>query len=69
MLGWAKQHNWGDDLDVIERNVATHIVPNPSGRMGYPSDIAYAVAFLASPLASFVNGANIRVDGGGNPTI
>ncbi|GGF05778.1 3-oxoacyl-ACP reductase [Aliidongia dinghuensis] len=69
MQGWAKQHNWGDDWDVIERNVATHIVPNPSARMGRPGDIAYAVAFLVSPLASFINGANIRVDGGGNPTI
>ena len=69
MQAWAKQHDWGNDWDVIERNVATHIVPSPSGRVGRPGDIAYAVAFLASPLAGFVNGANIRVDGGNNPTI
>lgn len=69
MLHWASQNGWGEDWDVIERNVATHVTPNPSARVGMPSDIAYAVAFLASPLAGFVNGSNIRVDGGGNPTI
>jgi 3-oxoacyl-[acyl-carrier protein] reductase len=27
-------------------------------------DIAHAVAFLASPLVDFIDGANLRVDGG-----
>jgi NAD(P)-dependent dehydrogenase (short-subunit alcohol dehydrogenase family) len=39
-------------------------VPNPSGRIGRVHDIATMVVYLASPLAGFVNGANIRVDGG-----
>jgi NAD(P)-dependent dehydrogenase (short-subunit alcohol dehydrogenase family) len=33
-------------------------------RPGKPEDVAAAVAFLASELASFVNGADMRVDGG-----
>jgi 3-oxoacyl-[acyl-carrier protein] reductase len=41
----------------------------PAGRIGSPLDIAHAVAFLASPLASYITGANLRVDGGMVPTV
>jgi len=37
---------------------------NPSRRIGVPSDIASAVAFLASDEAGWLNGQNIIVDGG-----
>jgi glucose 1-dehydrogenase len=36
----------------------------PSRRIGTPQDIADAVIFLASPRSSYVNGAEILVDGG-----
>ncbi|KAL9931382.1 hypothetical protein V8E36_009779 [Tilletia maclaganii] len=37
---------------------------NPAGRYGIASEIAYAVTFLASDEASYVNGIALPVDGG-----
>jgi len=36
---------------------------HPTRRMGHAEEVARVVAFLASPAASWVNGANVRVDG------
>ena len=36
----------------------------PSGRFGEPSDMAGAALFLASPLAAYMNGQTLIVDGG-----
>jgi NAD(P)-dependent dehydrogenase (short-subunit alcohol dehydrogenase family) len=37
----------------------------PMGRMAVPADIASACLFLASPLASYISGADLAVHGGG----
>ena len=36
----------------------------PLGRVGTPEDIAYAALFLASPMASYITGAIIDINGG-----
>ena len=36
---------------------------NPTGRMGTPEEVAYAVVMLASPRASRITGTNLVVDG------
>lgn len=35
-----------------------------AGRFGLPADLSALVAFLASPMADWINGSNIRIDGG-----
>ena len=36
----------------------------PLGRLGAPEEVAYAVAFLASPRAAYITGATLHVNGG-----
>jgi NAD(P)-dependent dehydrogenase (short-subunit alcohol dehydrogenase family) len=65
----ARKNGWPTDWPSIEKTVLTTALPNSSGRLGRPEDVADLVAFVASPLAGYVNGANLRVDGGSTLSI
>lgn len=51
----------GMDYQEILENMAKQ---SPMKRIAQPEEIADAIAFLASPAASYINGINVPVDGG-----
>jgi 3-oxoacyl-[acyl-carrier protein] reductase len=51
----------GKSLEEIKALTAAEV---PAARIGSANEVAAAVAFLASPAASYINGINIPVDGG-----
>ncbi len=57
----TEQSHLHDDENGIARMAATI----PLGRLGEPTDVADACLYLASPLAGYVSGANLVLDGGG----
>lgn len=63
--GWAQQLGWEtEDWNEIERRFTSEVMPQPVSHFGRPEDIARIVALIASPLSSYMTGANYRVDGG-----
>jgi NAD(P)-dependent dehydrogenase (short-subunit alcohol dehydrogenase family) len=61
----SKDAPWED----IERVVLPLFAQVPVGRVGRLEEIAAAVAFLASPVAAYITGVNLRVDGGLSPVL
>lgn len=55
----------GMTVDILQSPIHEELRRHvPLGRWGEPEEIAAAITFLASPAASFVNGAIVPVDGG-----
>ncbi|MBA55232.1 MAG: 3-oxoacyl-ACP reductase [Pseudomonadales bacterium] len=60
----AQKKGWPRDWESLEQHIVEHDFPNPCGRLAKRQEVADLVVFLASPRAGFINGQNIRVDGG-----
>ena len=60
----AIKKGWPTQWRALEQKIVENDFPNPCGRVATREDIANLVAFLCSPKADFINGQNIRVDGG-----
>jgi 3-oxoacyl-[acyl-carrier protein] reductase len=60
----AERAGEGGDWPEIERFATKEIAPNPTGRTARRSEVAALVAFLAGDVAGYINGQNIRIDGG-----
>ena len=57
---------WREGLDEgWPEGVRAYTAATPLGRLGRFDDVADACLFLASPQASYVSGANLVIDGGG----
>jgi 3-oxoacyl-[acyl-carrier protein] reductase len=56
-----KSNKTGESIERVKENMRAEI---PARRFGEASEIADAIAFLASPAAAYINGINLPVDGG-----
>lgn len=56
--------NWSMIKDAMPELYEKTLSDMPLGRFGAPEDVARAIAFLASPMASYITGSNLVIDGG-----
>lgn len=61
--------NTGGDLAAARRSVLDALGGIPVGRPAEPEEVAELIAFLASPRAASIHGAEYVIDGGTVPTI
>lgn len=57
--------NKAKKLNITEEEAAAKMTSEiPAHRFAKPEELAYAICFLSSPLAAYINGINVPVDGG-----
>ncbi len=61
-----KMQATGADQEVVMKDMKAEI---PMQRFASPKEIGYAVGFLASAAAAYINGINLPVDGGRTPNL
>jgi 3-oxoacyl-[acyl-carrier protein] reductase len=61
---WVDGGDWNRVKDGRPEFFEATEKAHPMGKLGEVRDVANAVAFLASPAAKHINGANLTVDGG-----
>ncbi|MBX0322145.1 SDR family oxidoreductase [Halomicroarcula sp. F13] len=62
--GWADTRMTDEFSDAVTQQILDN---NPLGRFADPEDVANAMVFLASPASDYINGHELRVDGGQVP--
>lgn len=62
--GWANTRLTEGFSDAVTEQILDN---NPLGRFAEPDEVADAVAFLAAPASDYINGHELRVDGGQVP--
>ena len=66
----AQAQDWGTDWEVVQTRWVSEVLRSDFvKRLGAVEEVADLIAFVASPRAGYINGANLRVDGGLAPSI
>ncbi len=60
-LAEKRARETGKPMEEVIKEMGSQV---PLGRIGDPRELGWVVAFLLSPLASYVSGASVPVDGG-----
>ena len=63
-LRLGAERGWGDTWDEVESHAARAFLDNPTGRVGAPEDVGELIAFLAGERSWYINGVDLRIDGG-----
>ena len=65
----AREQTWGDDWNAIQARWFSEMLGSSSvRRLGAVDEVADLVAFTASPLADYIVGTNLRIDGSLTPS-